>query len=226
MGEHHWKDNRRYAKADVYAVPDLRREYRISFGVACLCRTLCELCDYRDLIFIGSITELHELTGLGRKTVKDYLNELCEKELITELPQPVGSRQRHFDVSTVYSKLIVPNQEAPASRAKKAAKEQQLEPDSGPGASSSRQMTRSTRENTTFGGREAARERKARQPVTTTKACSRRSGHHIQDNSSPRSLSGTASLSADSSKSFAGLGLILMMTGVRCRSATAWIVRS
>ena len=157
MGEHHWKDNRRYAKADVYAVPDLRREYRISFGVACLCRTLCELCDYRDLIFIGSITELHELTGLGRKTVKDYLNELCEKELITELPQPVGSRQRHFDVSTVYSKLIVPNQETPASRAKKAAKEQQLEPDSGPSASSSRQMTRSTRKNTTFGGREAAR---------------------------------------------------------------------
>jgi len=157
MGEQHWKDNRRYAKADVYAVPDLRREYRVSFAVACLCRTLCELCDYRDLIFIGSDTELHELTGLGRKTVKDYLDELCDKKLITELPKPVGSRQRHFDVSNAYAKLIVPNEETPRSRAKKAAREQQLESDRAPGASSTRQMTRPTWENATFGGREAAR---------------------------------------------------------------------
>ena len=157
MGEHQWKDNRRYAKADVYAVPDLRREYRLSFAVACLCRTLCELCDYRDLIFIGSDTELHELTGLGRKTVKDYLDELCDKKLITELPKPVGSRQRHFDVSNAYAKLIVPNEETARSRAKKAAREQQLESDRAPGASSTRQMTRSTWENATFGGSEAAR---------------------------------------------------------------------
>ena len=157
MGEHHWKDNRRYAKADVYAVPELRREYEISFAVACLYRTLCELCDYRNLIYIGSITELHELTGLGRRTIKSYLDELCGKKLVIELPKEVGNRQKRFDVSSAYSKLIVPNEETPWSRAKKAAKEQRLDPDRAPGASLTRQMTRPTWENTTFGGREAAR---------------------------------------------------------------------
>ena len=202
MGEHHWKGNRRYAKADAYGVSDLCREYQISFPVACLCRLLCELCDYRDLIFIGSITELHELTGLGRKTVKDYLNELCEKELITELPQPVGSRQRHFDVSTVYSKLIVPNQETPASRAKKAAKEQQLQSDGNLAAPSTRQMTRLTRETPLLEEERKRQERKARQPVTAIKVSSRKSGHHIQDNSSHRSSSSTALLSSNLSESF------------------------
>ena len=130
---------------------------RISFPVACLCRLLCELCDYRDLIFIGSISELHELTGLSRKTVTKYLDQLCEKQLVTKEPMRVGSRQMHLDVSNAYWKLIVPNEETPRSRAKKAAKEQQLEPDCDSGASPTRQMTRSTRENTTFGGREASR---------------------------------------------------------------------
>ena len=157
MGEHHWKDNRRYAKADAYGVSDLCREYQVSFPVACLYRMLCELCDYRDLVFIGSITELHELTGLSRKTVTKYLDQLCERQLITKEPPRVGSRQMHLNVSNAYWKLIVPNEETPRSRAKKAAKEQQLEPDRAIGASPTRQMTRSTRENTTFGGREAAR---------------------------------------------------------------------
>jgi len=157
MGEHHWKDNRRYAKADAYGVSDLYREYQISFPVACLYRMLCELCDYRNLIFIGSITELHELTGLSRKTVTKYLDQLCEKQLVTKEPPRVGSRQMHLDVSNAYWKLIVPNEETPRARAKKAAKEQQMETDSAPGASSTRQMTHSTRENTTFGGREASR---------------------------------------------------------------------
>ena len=157
MGEHHWKDSRRYAKADVYAVPEIRREYEISFAVACLYRTLCELCDYRNLIYIGSITELHELTGLGRRTIKTYLDELCGKKLVIELPKEVGNRQKRFDVSSAYSKLIVPNEETPWSRAKKAAKEQRLDPDRAPGASLTRQMTRPTWENTSFGGREAAR---------------------------------------------------------------------
>lgn len=157
MGERHWKDSRRYAKADVYGVPDLRREYRISFAVACLCRTLCELCDYRDLVYIGTITELHELTGLGRKTIKAYLDELCDKKLITELPGVVGAREALFDVSFAYEKLVVPNEETPRSRAKKAAKEEQLEPERVPIASSTRQMTRSAWENTTSGGREAVR---------------------------------------------------------------------
>ena len=101
--------------------------------------------------------ELHELTRLSRKSIKDYLGVLCDKKLITELPKPVGSRQRHFDVSNAYSKLIVPNEETPWSRAKKAAKEQQLETGSARRASPTRHMTHSTRENTTFGGREAAR---------------------------------------------------------------------
>jgi DNA-binding MarR family transcriptional regulator len=157
MGEHHWKGNRRYAKADVYALADLIREYQLSFAVACLYRTLCEQCDYRNLVYGGSVTELHELTGLSRKTVTKYLDELCDKKLITRLPTPVGSRQTLYDVSTAYSKLIVPNEETPRARAKKAAKEQQMETDSAPGASSTRQMTHSTRENTTFGGREASR---------------------------------------------------------------------
>ena len=157
MGEHHWKDNRRYTKADPYGVPDLCREYQISFPVACLYRLLCELCDYRDLIFIGSITELHELTGLSRKTVTKYLDQLCKKQLVTKQPTRVGSRQMHLDVSNAYWKLIVPNEETPRSRAKKAAKEKRLEPDRASVASPTRQMTRSTRENTTFGGREAAR---------------------------------------------------------------------
>ena len=157
MGEHHWKGNRRYAKADVYALADLIREYQLSFAVACLYRTLCEQCDYRNLVYGGSITELHELTGLTRKTVTKYLDELCDKKLITRLPTPVGSRQTHFDVSSAYSELIVPNEETPRARAKKAAKEQKMETDGAPGASSTRQMTRLTWENTTFGGSEAAR---------------------------------------------------------------------
>ena len=157
MGEHHWKDNRRYAKADVYAVPDLIRDCDLSHGVAWLLRMLCELCDYRDLVYVGTISELHDLTRLSRKTITSYLEELCDKELITRRPTPVGSRQTYFDVSNSYSKLIVPNEETPRARAKKAAKEQQMETDSAPGASSTRQMTHSTRENTTFGGREAAR---------------------------------------------------------------------
>ena len=157
MGEHHWKGNRRYAKADVYALADLIREYQLSFAVACLYRTLCEQCDYRNLVYGGSITELHELTGLSRKTVTKYLDQLCKKQLVTKQPTRVGSRQMHLDVSNAYWKLIVPNEETPRSRAKKAAKEQQLETDGAPGASPTRQMTRSTRENTTFGGREAAR---------------------------------------------------------------------
>ena len=157
MGEHHWKGNRRYAKADVYALADLIREYQLSFAVACLYRMLCEQCDYRNLLYVGSITDLHELTGLSRKTITRYHDELCDKELIARLPTPVGTRQTLFDVSKAYSELVVPNEETPRSRAKKAAKEQQLEPDSSSVASPTRQMTRSTRENTTFGGREAAR---------------------------------------------------------------------
>ena len=157
MGEHHWKGNRRYAKADVYELYDLIRDDDLSFVVASLLRTLCELADYRAQVFVGNISELHELTRLSRKSIKDYLGVLCGKKLITELPKPVGSRQRHFDVSNAYSKLIVPNEETPRARAKKAAKEQQLGPDRAPGASPTRQMTHSTWENTTFGGREAAR---------------------------------------------------------------------
>jgi len=157
VGEHHWKGNRRYAKADVYELYDLIRDDDLSFVVASLLRTLCELADYRAQVFVGNISELHELTRLSRKSIKDYLGVLCGKKLITELPKPVGSRQRHFDVSNAYSKLIVPNEETPRARAKKAAKEQQLGPDRAPGASPTRQMTHSTWENTTFGGREAAR---------------------------------------------------------------------
>ncbi len=157
MGEHHWKDNRRYAKADVYAVPDLIRDCDLSHGVAWWLRMLCELCDYRDLVYVGTISELHDLTRLSRKTITSYLEELCDKELITRRPTPVGSRQTYFDVSNSYSKLIVPNEETPRSRAKKATKEQQLKSDSKLVASSMRQMTRSTRGNTTFGGSEAAR---------------------------------------------------------------------
>ena len=156
MGEHHWKDNRRYAKADVYAVADLMREYQLSFAVASLLRTLCELGDYRDEVFVGNVAELHDLTRLSRKTITAYLNELCEKQLIAKEPPPVGSRQLYLDVSTAYKKLIVPNEETPRSRAKKAAEEQQLQSDGNLAAPSTRQMTRSTRENTTFGGREAA----------------------------------------------------------------------
>ena len=157
MGEHHWKGKRRYVKADAWGVPDLRRKHQLSFAVACLYRMLCEQCDYRNLVYFGSITDLHELTGLSRKTITRYLDELCDKKLIARLPTPVGTRQTLFDVSRAYWELIVPNEETPWSRAKKAAKEQQLEPDRAIGASPTRQMTRSTRENATFGGREAAR---------------------------------------------------------------------
>ena len=157
MGEHHWKGNRRYAKADVYELYDLIRDDDLSFVVASLLRTLCELADYRAQVFVGNISELHELTRLSRKSIKEYLGVLCGKKLITELPKPVGSRQSHFDVSNAYSKLIVPNEETPWLRAKKAAQEREQEPDSNLVASSTRQMTRSTRANTTFGGREAAR---------------------------------------------------------------------
>ena len=191
MGEHHWKGNRRYAKADAYGVPDLRREYQVSFPVACLYRTLCELCDYRDLIFIGSITELHELTGLSRKTVTKYLDQLCTKQLVTKEPSRVGSRQMHLDVSNAYWNLIVPNEETPRARAKKAAKEQQLEPDRAPGASPTRQMTRSTRENTTFGGSEAARREESEATSYSNQTFQEESGHQTQDNCSIRSLSAT-----------------------------------
>jgi DNA-binding MarR family transcriptional regulator len=156
MGEHHWKGKRRYVKADAWGVPDLRRKHQLSFAVACLYRMLCEQCDYRNLVYVGSITDLHELTGLSRKTITRYLDELCDKELIARLPTPVGTRQTLFDVSKAYSELVVPNEETPRARAKKAAKEQQLQSDGNLAAPSTRQMTHSTRENTTFGGREEA----------------------------------------------------------------------
>ena len=139
MGEHHWKGNRRYAKADVYALADLIREYQLSFAVACLYRTLCEQCDYRNLVYGGSITELHELTGLSRKTVTKYLDELCDKKLIARMPAPVGSRQTLFDVSRAYWELIVPNEETPRARAKKAAKSNRWKP-TAPGVPSTLQM--------------------------------------------------------------------------------------
>ena len=60
-------------------------------------------------------------------------------------------------MSRAYWELIVPNEETPWSLAKKATKERQLGPDRAPGASPTRQMTRLTWENMTFGGSEAAR---------------------------------------------------------------------
>ena len=110
-------------------MPDLARDCDLSHGVTWLLRMLCELCDYRDLVYVGTISELHDLTRLSR-LITSYLEELCDKELITRRPTPVGSRQTYFDVSNSYSKLIVPNEETPRARAKKAAKEQQMETDS------------------------------------------------------------------------------------------------
>ena len=48
----------------------------------------------------------------------------------------------------------------------------------------------------------------------------------IQDNSSTRSLSSTASLNSNLSKSFDVYSLILMVTGARCQPAMAWTGRS
>ena len=160
MGEHHWQGNRRYAKADVYAVPDLIQDHRLSFVVTSLLRMLCELCNYRDLIYVGTISELHDLTRLSRKTITSYLDELCNKKLITRLPTPVGSRQTLFDVSTAYSKLIVPNEETPRA-AKKAAKSNSWKP-TALLAPSPRQMTPDQGKHD-FGGREVRGARKARQ---------------------------------------------------------------
>ena len=92
-------------------------------------------------------------------------------------------QQTYFDVSNSYSKLIVLNEETPG-KAKKAAKEQQMETDSAPGASSTPTTTQPGKTPLLEEERQRG-ERKARQPVTATKAFSSKSGHHIQDNSCP-----------------------------------------
>ena len=64
---------RRFSKVDSYAWLDIRRDYDLPFAVASFLRMVTEVANYRSRIWTGTITELHEQTGMARKTISAYL---------------------------------------------------------------------------------------------------------------------------------------------------------
>ena len=73
---------RRFSKVDSYAWLDIRRDHDLPFVVASFLRMITELADYRSRIWTGTITELHEQTGMARKTISAYLERLDTEGLI------------------------------------------------------------------------------------------------------------------------------------------------
>jgi len=156
-------NGRRFSKVDSYAWLDIRRDYNLPFGVASLLRMITELADHRTKIWTGTITELYEQTGMARKTISAYLEQLDSEGLIVVLEKAHGSRDGRIDVSRRYDELIVPNQREQRAAAKQkaaTADERALDTDCVSSASSLSQMTRPTRENTDLGGIEATEEQK------------------------------------------------------------------
>jgi DNA-binding MarR family transcriptional regulator len=122
-----------------------------------------EVANYRSRIWTGTITELHEQTGMARKTISAYLERLDAEGLIVVLEKAHGSRDGRIDVSLYYDELIVPNereQRAAAKQKAAATDESALDSDRVSSASSLRHMTRPTWENTDLGGIEAIEEEK------------------------------------------------------------------
>ena len=137
------------------------------FVVASFLRMITELADYHSRIWTGTITELHEQTGMARKTISAYLEQLDAEGLIIVLRSAHGSRDGRIDVSRYYDELIVPNQREQRAAAKQKAAlsdEPALNTDCVSSASSLSQMTRPTRGNTDSGGREAIEEEKVQDP--------------------------------------------------------------
>ena len=153
---------RRFSKVDSYAWLDIRRDYDLPFAVASFLRMVTEVANYRSRIWTGTITELHEQTGMARKTISAYLERLDAEGLIVVLEKAHGSRDGRIDVSRCYDELIVPNEreQRAAAKQKAAADESALETDCVSSESSLSQMTRPTRENTDLGGIEAIEEEK------------------------------------------------------------------
>ena len=154
---------RRFSKVDSYAWLDIRRDHDLPFVVASFLRMITELADYHSRIWTGTITELHEQTGMARKTISAYLKQLDAEGLIIVLQRAHGSRDGRIDVSRYYDELIVPNQREQRAAAKQkaaAADEPPLDTGCVSSASSLSQMTRPTRENTDLGGIEAIEEQK------------------------------------------------------------------
>ena len=149
---------RRFSKVDSYAWLDIRRDHDLPFVVASFLRMITELADYHSRIWTGTITELHEQTGMARKTISAYLEQLDAEGLIVAVDKAHGSRPGRIDVSLCYDELIVPNereQRAAAKQKAAATDESALDSDRVSSASSLSQMTRPTWENTDLGGIEA-----------------------------------------------------------------------
>ena len=153
---------RRFSKVDSYAWLDIRRDHDLPFVVASFLRMIAELANYRSRIWTGTITELHEQTGMARKTISAYLERLDAEGLIVVLEKAHGSRDGRIDVSRCYDELIVPNEreQRAAAKQKAAADESALSTDCVLSESSLSQMTRPTRENTGLGGIEAIEDEK------------------------------------------------------------------
>lgn len=151
---------RKFAKVDTWGWVDIRRDNALSFAEVSLLRVITEHADHRSRMWTGSNTELHELTGLGRKTVRLYLDNLGRTGVLVEKQKALGGRLGLIDVSRHYDELIVPSERklraadhgttpslsepAPALRSEGAAS-----------ASTLRQITHPTRGNTDSGGIEA-----------------------------------------------------------------------
>ena len=150
--------DRRFSKVDSYAWLDIRRDHDLPFAVASFLRMITELANFRSRIWTGTITELHEQTGMARKTISAYLERLDAEGLIAVLEKAHGSRPGRIDVSPYYDELIVPNereQRAAAKQKAAAADESALGTDCVSSASSLSQVTRPTRQNIGLGGIEA-----------------------------------------------------------------------
>ena len=154
---------RRFSKVDSYAWLDIRRDHDLPFAAASFLRMVTELADHWSRTWTGTITELHEQTGMARKTISAYLEQLDSEGLIVVLERAHGSRPGRIDVSRYYDELIVPNQREQRAAAKQKvvlSDESALDTDSVSSESSLSQMTRPTRENTDLGGIEAIEEEK------------------------------------------------------------------
>lgn len=146
-------NRRKYARVDVWGLSDVRRTHGLSFAVAAFLQELLKLANHRDFLVSTSISDLHDLTGLSRKTIPTYVEELVRPGLITTLPVPHGSRGLVIDVSPVYNELIVPN-----DTTNLGGSGSEVKPKRTLSGSQSRQVAHLSSENSQFGGSEAVRE--------------------------------------------------------------------
>ena len=151
----------RFAKVDAWGWCDIAREHNLAFPEVMLLLAITMHANHRSRMWIGTIIELHESTGMARTTVSTYLDRLHAKGLIVVIEKTRGSRPGRIDVSPRYDELIVPSQREQRAAAKQKpaeANEPALDTDCVSAASSLSQMTRLTREITALGGIEAIEE--------------------------------------------------------------------